>query len=170
MFSFSLIPCTLALLKTSTVGPWSWSCWTLRYWTGAAWLAKAAEKHSPPLKCTARWLPSLQSYDTSATLHGDKKLSYKYFSRSPQSQQKIWPFLVSSGAAPRGDCGEQSFPLISKVIFVSSKTDEKILGVWGVASPTIPEFQAEFVTSVFKDWDLTYILSNSSSFSARSCP
>jgi len=39
----------------------------------------------------------------------------------------------------------------------SSKTDEKILGVWGATSPTILEFQPEFVTSSFKRPNLTYI-------------
>jgi len=43
---------------------------------------------------------------------------------------------------------------------VSSKTDEKILGVWGVTSPIILEFQPEFVTSGFQRPDLTYVLCN----------
>jgi len=43
----------------------------------------------------------------------------------------------------------------------STKTDEKILGVWGgVTSPTILESQPDFVTSGFQRPDLTYILSN----------
>jgi len=40
----------------------------------------------------------------------------------------------------------------------SFKTDEKILWVWRVTSPTILEFQPEFVTSGFQRPDLTYIL------------
>jgi len=53
------------------------------------------------------------------------------------------------GAAPQGG-GKQS-PTPHKGYFCkSSKTDEKILGVWGrVTSPTILEFQPEFVTSGF---------------------
>jgi len=68
---------------------------------------------------------------------------------------------IQSGAAPRGELGRTVPPTTHKGHFCkSSKTDEKILGVWGVTSPTILEFQSEFVTNSFQRPDLIYILSN----------
>jgi len=59
-----------------------------------------------------------------------------------------------TGAAPRGGLGEQS-PTPRKGHFCKSpKTDEKILRVWRVTSPTILEFQPEFDTSSFQRSDL----------------
>jgi len=64
------------------------------------------------------------------------------------------------GAAPRGT-GGNSPPTPHKSHFCkSSKTEQKILGGMGVTSPTILEFQFEFVTSGFQRLDVTYILSN----------
>jgi len=64
--------------------------------------------------------------------------------------------------ASRGerDWGEQSSTPHKGHICKSPKTAEKILEVWRVTSPTILEFQPEFVTSGFQKPDLTYILSN----------
>jgi len=60
-----------------------------------------------------------------------------------------------------GDWGRNSPPTPQKGrVCKSSKTDEKILGVERVTSPTIPEFQPVFVTSGFQRSDLTSILSN----------
>jgi len=60
-----------------------------------------------------------------------------------------------------GGLGEQS-PHSSQGHFCKSSKTDKILGVWGVMSPTIFEFQPEFVTSGFqRSNNLTYILSNS---------
>jgi len=72
----------------------------------------------------------------------------------------IFLLMVSlvPGAAPREDWGERT-PTPHKGHFCkSSRTDEKKLGVWGITSPTIFEFQPEL--SSFQRPDLTYILSN----------
>jgi len=71
--------------------------------------------------------------------------------------------LVASGAgtAPWGGLGGTVPSTSHKDHFCkSSRTDEKKLGVWRVTSPTIFEFQPEFVTSGLQRSDLTYILSN----------
>jgi len=63
-----------------------------------------------------------------------------------------------SGAAPLGGLGETISPTPPKGHFCqSSKNDEKILGYGRggeVTSPTILEFQPEFVTSGFQRPDL----------------
>jgi len=59
------------------------------------------------------------------------------------------------GAAPRGGLWGNSSPTHHKGHFCkSSKIAEKILGVGGMTSPIIPEFQSEFVTSGFQRPDL----------------
>jgi len=59
-----------------------------------------------------------------------------------------------------GNWGKQSPHSSQRPFCKSSKTDEKILEVWGggVTSPTILEFPPDFVTSGFQRPDLTYIL------------
>jgi len=68
--------------------------------------------------------------------------------------------IPQSGAAPRGDW-RRTVPLTPhKGHFCkSSKTDEKILGIWRVTSPTTLEFQPELVISGFQRPKLI-ILSN----------
>jgi len=71
---------------------------------------------------------------------------------------QIW---LSPGAVPRRVLGGTVPPTPHKGQFCkSSKTDEKILGVWEVTSPTMLEFQLKFVASGFQRPKLTYILSN----------
>jgi len=66
---------------------------------------------------------------------------------------------LTRDGATRGTVGEQSPPLLTKFIFVNHlNTDEKILGVWwGVTSPTMLEFQPEFVTSGLQRPDLNFL-------------
>jgi len=67
-----------------------------------------------------------------------------------------------AGAAPRGGLEEQSPPLSTKVIFVNRLKPIRNFWVYErrMTSPTILEFQLEFVTSGFQRPDLTYILFN----------
>jgi len=80
------------------------------------------------------------------------------FSRFPDyGLRKIYLQCGCRGGAT-GETGGKQSPTPPKGHFCkSSKTDEKILGYGGVTSPTILEFQPEFVTSGFQRLDLTYI-------------
>jgi len=83
--------------------------------------------------------------------------SYRTIEKDPLRRK----MSSGTGAAPRGRRGVNRPSTPHKGHFCkSSKTDEKIFGVWGVTSPTILEFQPEFFTSGFQRPELTYILPN----------